>query len=106
MIEAIYQMYVEQKRRLQQQEDFQSDEMLSIIADTKLDIALLEEKCPEYKKRYERQLAIQKSFTREQQDFICWQIGEWYFHMKSLLEGQHNLGHKKELLKTMICGDE
>ena len=45
-------------------------------------------------------------FTYEQKDFICWQIGEWYYMMKPLLEGQHNLGYMKEKLKVMICGDQ
>lgn len=45
-------------------------------------------------------------FTREQIDWICYQIGDWYLMMKPLLEGQHNLGHMKEKLKMMICGDE
>lgn len=42
-------------------------------------------------------------FTKEQVDWICYQIGEWYLDMKPLLEGQHNLGHMKERLKLMIC---
>lgn len=46
------------------------------------------------------------TFTPEQIDHICYQIGDWYLMMKPLLEGQHNLGYMKEKLKTMICGDE
>ena len=46
------------------------------------------------------------NFTPEQIDHICYQIGAWYLMMKPLLEVQHNLGHMKEKLKTMICGDE
>lgn len=46
-------------------------------------------------------------FTARQIDHICYQIGDWYIHMKSLLEGQqHNLGSQKEVLKNMICGEE
>lgn len=45
------------------------------------------------------------AFTSKQIDYICYQIGEWYLMMKPLLEGQHNLGHMKEKLKVMICGD-
>lgn len=45
-------------------------------------------------------------FTSKQIDHICYQIGDWYLMMKPLLEGQHNLGHMKEKLKIMICGDE
>jgi len=48
----------------------------------------------------------QAPFTAHQIDHICSQIGHWYIMMKPLLEGQHNLGYQKEVLKTMICGDE
>ena len=44
-------------------------------------------------------------FTSKQIDHICYQIGDWYLMMKPLLEGQHNLGHMKEKLKIMICGE-
>lgn len=44
-------------------------------------------------------------FTSKQIDHICYQIGDWYLMMKPLLEGQHNLGHMKEKLKLMICGE-
>lgn len=47
----------------------------------------------------------QPMFTRDQQDHICYQIGDWYLMMKPLLEGRHNLGYMKEKLKTMICGE-
>lgn len=42
-------------------------------------------------------------FTTKQLDHICYQIGDWYFMMKPLLEGTHNLGYMKEKLKMMIC---
>jgi hypothetical protein len=45
-------------------------------------------------------------FTSKQIDHICYQIGEWYLSVKPLLEGTHSLGHMKERLKLMICGDE
>ena len=60
---------------------------------------------PEIKEWYMHKKEIQKSFTTEQINFICEQIGDWYLMMKPLLEGQHNLGHMKERLKVMICGD-
>ena len=47
-------------------------------------------------------------FTQEQQDYICYQIGEWYLDWKNKMVvdgGQHRLGFAKELLKTMIVGD-
>jgi hypothetical protein len=58
-----------------------------------------------YAEQYEREKRVIASFTQEQIDHICFQIGDWYLMMKPLLEGQHNLGHMKEKLKTMICGD-
>ncbi len=51
------------------------------------------------------QVARYQPFTPKQIDHICYQIGEWYFMMKPLLQGQHNLGYMKEKLKTMICGE-
>lgn len=54
--------------------------------------------------RYEQEKAIIASFTVEQIDHICYQIGDWYLEVKGLLEGEHNLGFMKEKLKTMIFG--
>lgn len=68
-------------------------------------INIIEQGYPLIKVMYERQKEIQKSFTSEQISFICEQIGDWYLMMKPLLEGQHNLGHMKERLKVMICGE-
>lgn len=68
-------------------------------------IDCLEKAYPEIIGIYERRQNVIKSFTPEQIDHICYQIGDWYMMMKPLLEGQHNLGHMKEKLKTMICGD-
>lgn len=45
------------------------------------------------------------AFTSKQIDHICFQIGDWYFDMKPLLKGQHNLGRMKERLKIRICGE-
>jgi hypothetical protein len=52
------------------------------------------------------QVEAHPSFTSKQIDHICYQIGDWYLMMKPLLEGEHNLGHMKERLKLMICGEE
>lgn len=60
----------------------------------------------EYQSNIEYQNGKMAPFTNKQLDHICFQIGDWYLMMKSLLEGQHNLGFMKEKLKTMICGDE
>jgi hypothetical protein len=54
----------------------------------------------------EYQVGRAAPFTTKQIDHICYQIGSWYLMMKPLLEVQHNLGHMKEKLKIMICGDE
>lgn len=64
----------------------------------------------DYKARYERLLKNQSSFTPEQIDFICYQIGHWYLEWKDRLvldlkKGTHRLGYAKEQLKTIICGE-
>jgi hypothetical protein len=53
----------------------------------------------------EYQIQGTPGFTSKQIDYICHRIGDWYLMMKPLLEGQHNLGHMKERLKVMICGE-
>ena len=68
-------------------------------------IDAIHESHPQVKNWYEKNKSIQKSFSKEQIDHICYQIGDWYLIRKPLLEGQHNLGYMKEKLKTMICGD-
>ncbi len=60
---------------------------------------------PDIKAWYTRNTSLQNSFTSDQINFICEQIGDWYLMMKPLLEGQHNLGYMKEKLKIMICGE-
>lgn len=51
-----------------------------------------------------------RKFTKQQVDFICYQIGEWYLEWKNQLvdydNKQHRLGYAKELLKEKICGKE
>ena len=51
-----------------------------------------------------------RKFTKQQVDFICYQIGEWYLEWKNHLvdydNKQHRLGYAKELLKEKICGEE
>ncbi len=43
--------------------------------------------------------------TREQQDWVCYQIGEWYLEWKNhITDGhQHRLGFAKEMLKERLC---
>jgi hypothetical protein len=66
--------------------------------------------CPDLKVRYERLIESQSTFTSDQINFICYQIGDWYIEWadKMWVDGkpnQHWLGLAKEQLKTMICGD-
>lgn len=54
-------------------------------------------------------------FTREQEDWLCYEIGEWYLDWKHSMAvhladcetkcncGQHRLGVAKEMLKMRIC---
>ncbi len=55
-------------------------------------------------------LTERPDFTPEQIDWICYQIGNWYLEWKHKIvnyeDKTHKLGHAKELLKIMICGDE
>jgi len=51
-----------------------------------------------------------RKFTKQQVEFICYQIGEWYVEWKNQLvdydNKQHRLGYAKEALKERICGLE
>jgi hypothetical protein len=51
----------------------------------------------------------ERRFTRKQEEFICYVIGEWYFDWKHKLVNYenktHHLGVAKEALKEMICGE-
>jgi len=51
-----------------------------------------------------------RKFTKQQVEFICYQIGEWYVEWKNQLidyeNKTHRLGYAKELLKEKICGKE
>lgn len=110
MIDAIFKMYCEQKRMINHPEWATDDPEKNLIADMKLAIAILDESNPDYKNRYDRLVAMQKSFTPEQVDFICYTIGDWYCAWKErivvdLEDGTHRLGYAKEELKMMICGD-
>jgi hypothetical protein len=113
--EAVFKMYMASKKNLEQFDadgglDGFDDDFKNVISDLKLYHTLLEEKEPAYKERYDRIMAMQKSFTPEQRDFICYQIGDWYCEWQDKMwvddkPNQHWLGRGKEDLKTMICGD-
>jgi len=51
-----------------------------------------------------------RKFTKQQVDFICYQIGEWYVQWTNQLvdyeDRTHRLGQAKEALKERICGLE
>ncbi len=90
-------------------EDVDSD-VQKMIEEWKEAIQTIETARPDIKESYERYVTIQKSFTHEQIDFICYQIGDWYceWEGKMWVDGkpnQHWLGRAKEQLKLMICGE-
>jgi hypothetical protein len=45
------------------------------------------------------------TFTHDQEEFICFQIGEWYLRWKDKITDNetHRLGLAKEELKKMLC---
>lgn len=90
----------------QGQEPHELDEQIDeMIKGWKEVIEVLDKSHPQIREWYVRKRQIQKTFTQEQIDHICYQIGDWYLMMKPLLKGQHNLGYMKEKLKIMICGE-
>lgn len=43
-------------------------------------------------------------FTREQEDWLCYVLDEWYLYWKNkICEGEHRLGFAKEILKAVFC---
>lgn len=108
MTYELYRMYASSKKNVEDLEakrETLDDEVLNLLADLKCSNTILEESDPEYLRRYNMEKRMMETFSYEQRDFICAQIGWWYLMMKPLLEGTHNLGYMKEVLKTMICGD-
>lgn len=81
-------------------------EMIDMLREWKRTLEDLEKSHPQVKIQYEKDLKIQDSFSQEQIDFICYQIGCWYLEWKNKISpnNEHNLGFAKENLKTMICG--
>lgn len=51
-----------------------------------------------------------RKFTKQQVDFICYEIGEWYVQWKNHLVDYetrtHRLGQAKEALKERFCSLE
>lgn len=112
MNDAIFKMYMETRNLIKRAEslDMAGVEERQLVQDWKQAIEILETSSPDYKTRYDRLVKNQESFTPEQIDFICYQIGDWYLEWKDrivvdLKEGTHRLGYAKEQLKTIICGE-
>ncbi len=108
MNEIIYELYVRNKKLIRLAKDREKGcdhEDEPLFKEWEEAIKSIEKFYPQIVDIYERRQNVIKSFTEQQIDHICYQIGCWYMKMKPLLEGTHNLGHMKEVLKTMICGD-
>lgn len=112
MNDAIFKMYVETRNLIKRASNngVIGVEERVLIHEWKQTVEILEQTDPNYKIRYDRLIKNQESFTYEQIDFICYQIGDWYLEWKDriiidLKNGQHRLGYAKEQLKTIICGD-
>lgn len=112
MNDSIFSMYCDIKRMIEQAQksELPGAAERELVADWENAIAIFDETSKDYLARYERLKRNQDSFTPEQIDFICYQIGDWYLEWKDRLvidleKGQHRLGYAKEKLKTLICGE-
>ncbi len=47
-------------------------------------------------------------FTREQEEWLCEALDDWYLEWKNKMAGRHphNLGIAKEQFKAVLCGAE
>lgn len=112
MNDPLFKMYVDTMRLIKRVEDSEclGAEERNLVNEWKQAIAVLDIADSNFRDRYKRLVKNQESFTSEQIDFICYQIGDWYMTWKDriiidLKKGQHRLGFAKEELKTIICGD-
>jgi hypothetical protein len=109
MNESMYSWYKNTQNNIKKAMELsENGEIAEQIMDWQQAICIMEIACPDLKTRYDRDTSIQNSFTREQIDFINWQIGDWYLNWKGHIankDGTHRLGIAKEQLKSMICGD-
>ena len=107
MKDLIYEIYKTTKRLIERTDACcdKDDSHEELFQEWREAIKSLDECHRGYAERYKREKELIASFTSDQINHICYQIGEWYLDMKPLLEGQHNLGHMKEKLKIMICGE-
>lgn len=119
MNQVIFNLYVNAKKCLAdfkkeaveyKPDEVLGEEVLNMVSAWKDIISSVESSNPEVKEYYERTKRMQESFSYQQRDFICYQIGDWYLEWqdKMWVDGkpnQHWLGTAKEQLKAMICGD-
>lgn len=109
----IYRMYCaarELEKKLEAIKDKATEAELDLLADLKLSHAIMDEEKSSYAARYKMEQTMFATFTPEQKDFICSQIGWWYLMWKDRMwvedkPNQHWLGRGKEDLKSMICGE-
>lgn len=112
MNDALYKIYYDLRNLIKkaQASECPGADNRSLVEEYKLSTEIIENMDPNYKRRYERHVMNQQTFTSEQIDFICYQIGDWYLEWKDRLvidlkNGTHRLGYAKEQLKTLICGE-
>lgn len=110
----IYELYKATRQLIESYEKTKQEddpiELVTMFKDWVEIVEKIEKNRPQIKDKYEHELQAHKSFTSEQVDFICEQIGDWYLEWKEKMwvDGKPNghwLGVAKEQLKTMICGD-
>lgn len=112
MNDSIFSMYCDIKRLLKkaQESPIGGAPERELVKEWENAIDVFDAMDKNYPERYDRLIKNQSSFTPEQIDFICYQIGHWYLEWKDRLvldlkEGTHRLGYAKEQLKTVICGE-
>lgn len=112
MNDSLFNMYCETKRLIKKAEksEIKGAAERELVKEWEHAIEAFDAISPDYNYRYQRLIKNQESFTPEQIDFICYQIGDWYIEWKDrividLKEGTHRLGFAKEQLKSIICGE-
>lgn len=113
--ETIFDMYCRTKKLIDDAEScpkgtHHTADMLEMLQGWRESNEVIETAYPDVKDMFRRRMEMINSFTCEQKDHICYQIGDWYIRWqdKMWVDGkpnQHWLGVAKEQLKTMICGE-
>lgn len=113
MSQMIFDIYMKTKSLLldidHDQENLKDHDIRAIHELYTNTLMAMEKKYPWIHELYESTRRMQESFTMEQADWICSQIGHWYLEWKDKMwidgkPNQHWLGIGKEHLKMMICG--